>query len=114
MTMLNLALAFVLELCALAALSLWGAHTGELAAGSLVAVVLAAAAPLLAVAVWGTLVAPKAAIALPAGTKLVLACLIFAAAAAGLAAAGSPDLGIALFAAFALNRAALALFGPKA
>jgi hypothetical protein len=53
----NLALRFLLELCLLAALAVWGAQAG----GSVVAdVALPGLAPVPAAAVWGMFVAPRA------------------------------------------------------
>ena len=52
-----LALRFLLELCALAALAYWGATVD---ASTVVRVILAVVTPLLAAVVWGTWVAPRA------------------------------------------------------
>jgi hypothetical protein len=64
----NLAVKFLLELAALALLAYWGAVVGS----GVVAVVLAAAAPLLMVAVWGTFAAPRAAHRLPDTVRIPL------------------------------------------
>jgi hypothetical protein len=107
---LNEALAFVLELCALAALAVWGAHTGGTAA---VKIVLAVAAPLLAAVVWGRFVAPRAPVKLSSGWKFAIACVVFAAATAGLIDAGHTVLGIVLAAAFLANRLILMALGER-
>ncbi len=100
MTALNLALAFVLELAALAALAVWGVHADG--------VVLGVAAPLLAAVLWGALIAPNAAVTLSGRMRFALACVVFACASAGLIDARHTGLGIALAVAFLANRAALA------
>ena len=53
----NLALRFLLELCALAAVAYWGSRVSS---DSAVNVVAAIAAPLALAALWGTFLAPKA------------------------------------------------------
>src|SRR5690349_2602640 len=98
----NLALRFLLELCALAALAFWGYHAGT---GWVARIGLAVGAPLLAAIVWGAFVAPKATIAVPGPARLALELAVFGAAAAGLYAAGHPALAWALGLAFAINRA---------
>ncbi len=53
----NLALRFLLELCALGLLSYWGFKTG----GGLIAkILLGICAPLMAAVVWGVFVSPQA------------------------------------------------------
>jgi hypothetical protein len=53
----NLALKFLLELAAFAAFAVWGADVGSGA----IAVILAVAAPLVAVLLWGRFAAPRSA-----------------------------------------------------
>lgn len=65
--MANLALAFLLELCLLAALGYWGNHTGQ---SMLMRWLLMIGVPLLLAVVWGVFLAPKSAVALPNGVKL--------------------------------------------
>jgi uncharacterized protein DUF2568 len=72
----NEALQFVLELCMLAALAVWGATVN---------VAVAIAAPLAAVAVWGVWLAPRSERRLPASTRIPLQVVLFALAAAALA-----------------------------
>ena len=55
--MANLALAFLLELCALAAFAWWGYQTGQ---GTLAKIALAVGAPLVVAVFWGLFVAPRA------------------------------------------------------
>jgi hypothetical protein len=103
----NLALAFLLELCALAALAIWGAKTGS-GAG---AVVLAIAAPAAMAVVWGAFLSPRAAFPLHGPGKFIAATVVFALAAAALATTGSEIWGFALVFAFVLNQAMLAALG---
>ena len=87
----NLALRFLLELCALGALGYWGFETG----GGLIAEIgLGIGAPLVAAVVWGTFLSPRAPIQLPWGVVLVLQALVFASAAAGLVATGHRSLAV--------------------
>jgi Protein of unknown function (DUF2568) len=97
MMQINDGLAFLLELAALAALAVWGAHTDG--------VVLAIAAPVAAAIFWGTFVAPKAAVTIPAPGRHVLACVVLIVAGAALVSAGSTALGVALAVAGVANRA---------
>lgn len=81
----NLALAFLLELCALAALGYWGFTQNT---GWLLKIILGIGTPVIAAFVWGFFVAPKATYVLPAFYKELLALAIFAIAALALYAAG--------------------------
>jgi cytochrome b len=83
----NLALRFLLELSALAALGYWGAHLG---AGLPLRIGLALAAPLAAALAWGAVVSPKARVRATAPTRLATELAIFGAAGWALAAAGQP------------------------
>ena len=75
---LNLGLRFVLELCLLVALGVWGFSEN---------VVLGIAAPLAAAVVWGLWIAPKASRRLRDPARLVVELVLFGAAGAALAAA---------------------------
>ncbi|MGH8826606.1 MAG: YrdB family protein [Jiangellaceae bacterium] len=96
----NLAVRFVLELCALTALGYWGARTGSPA---LAAVGLAIATPLLAATLWGLFVAPKARFDIPV-VRWVVELGVFAGAAAGLAAVDRTGLAVTLLVVYAVNR----------
>jgi len=97
----NLALRFLLEVCALVALGYWGFKTG----GSLITkLALGIGAPLLAAVLWGTFVAPRAAVAVPGALRLVLELGVFGSAAAALYAAGRPALAWALGLVYVVNR----------
>jgi hypothetical protein len=110
MKALNEALAFILELCALAALAVWGAHTGGTTA---IKILLAVAAPLAAAIAWGRFVAPRAPVTLSSVRKFAIACVVFAAATAGLIDAGHAVLGIVLAVAFLANRLILMALGER-
>src|SRR5918997_3472095 len=88
----NLALRFLLELCALAALGYWGFKKGT---SLIVKIGLGLGAPLLAAVLWGTFVAPRAPIPPPGLLRLILELVVFGSAAA-LYAAGRPTLAWAL------------------
>lgn len=103
----NLAVRFIVELCALAALAYWGSRTGgepgvRLAAGI--------GAPLLAALIWGTFVVPKSAVQLPAPVTVILGLGILALAAAALASAGRPILATAFAVIVVINAALLSVW----
>ncbi|MGP7997039.1 MAG: DUF2568 domain-containing protein [Streptosporangiaceae bacterium] len=102
----NLAVKFLLELAAFAALAYWGASTGHGA----VRVVLAIAAPVAAIVVWSLCCAPRARwrLAIPARVPLELA--VFGLAAGGLAAAGGVTLAIIFGAIVVVNSVLLTVF----
>lgn len=102
----NLAVKFLLELAAFAALAYWGASTGHGAW----AVLLAIAAPVAAVIVWALFCAPRARRRLPAPARVPLELSVFGLAAAGLAAAGSVQLAITFGIMVVLNSALLTVF----
>jgi Protein of unknown function (DUF2568) len=86
----NLALRFLLELCALAALGYWGWTSGSGATRWLLA---AAGVGAMAV-VWGLFLAPKRRIDLSGPVRLAIEFVVFGAAAAALAATGHTALAI--------------------
>lgn len=86
-----MALRFLLELCALGALSYWGFKTGG---GALAKIGLGIGVPLVAAAVWGTFLSPQAPVQVFGLLVLLLQVLIFGAAAAGLLATGHPTLAL--------------------
>lgn len=98
----HLSLAFLLELCMLAALVAWGIHTGD---GTGAKVALGVGAPLLAAVVWGLFMAPRAVIKIPLPAHLALYLVIFGVAALALAAAGYPTLAWLLAILAALSKA---------
>jgi hypothetical protein len=96
----NLALRFVLELCALAALAYWGAQTDG---PSYTRIGLAITAPLLAATLWGLFVSPKAPVDIPA-VRWVVELAVFGSAVVALAAAGNSGLAAALLVVYVFNR----------
>jgi hypothetical protein len=102
----NLALRFVLELCALAALVYWGFHASQAA---LVKVALGIGLPFLAAAAWGTFRVPddpgRAPVAVPGKVRLLLELAFWGCATAALAAAGQVTLAWIFGVAVALNNA---------
>ena len=97
----NLALRFVLELAALAALAYWGWG---------VTWVLAIAAPAAWIALWATFGSPKARVTLPTPQRIVFEAVVFGVAAVALWAAGQEVWAVVLFAAWAANKAVLTAF----
>jgi hypothetical protein len=87
----NLALRFLLELCALGALGYWGFKTGNV---TITKIVLGVGAPLVAAVVWGIFVSPQAPVQLPGVLVLILQVLVFGSAAAGLVATGHRTLAL--------------------
>jgi hypothetical protein len=91
----NLAIRFLLELSALAALAVWGFRTGDSLA---LKILLGIGVPLLAAAAWGTFRVDgdpnKAPVRVPGPLRLLLELAVFGGATAGLYAAGFPTLAL--------------------
>jgi len=102
----NLAIRFLLELCALASLGYWGF---QLDRGWTLNILAGIGAPLLAAVAWGLFVSPKASVPLPGQWSPVPEIAVFGAAAAALYAAGRPALCRLLLAVWAVNKLALYL-----
>jgi hypothetical protein len=98
----NLALKFLLELCAIAGLAYWGATVDE----GVVAVVVAVLAPALFIVLWGRFAAPRSAHRLPLRPRMVFELGLFALAAVALVVAGSALLAV-VFAVLVVGNAAL-------
>jgi hypothetical protein len=96
----NLALAFLLELCALGAFGYWGFKTGS---ATFSKVGLGIGAPLLAAVVWGVFVAPRAAVPVPELLRFVIQALFFGLAALSLTATGHRTLAGAFVAIVVVN-----------
>jgi hypothetical protein len=103
----NLALAFLLELCLLAALAFWGFRAGN---GPLARAGLGIGAPLLMAVLWGILMAPRAPVQLPGALHLALALVLFGLGVAALFAAGQLRLAVIFAVAIVLNQLLLALW----
>ena len=106
--MSNLAVAFLLELCALAALGYWGFQVGS---GTLAKVALGVGVPLLTAVVWGLFIAPQAVVPVPYAISQVLSILVFGLAVAGLAVTGHPTWAWVLGVAIAVNLALVQILG---
>jgi len=101
---LNLGLRFVLELCMLVALGIWGFSEN---------IVLGIAAPLAAAVVWGLWIAPKAKRRLRDPARLAIELLLFGAAAAALAAADHAVSAAVFLAAVALSEVLMLAWGQR-
>jgi hypothetical protein len=103
----NLALAFALELCALAALCYWGFWVGG---GPVAKLVLGIGAPVCAAVLWGLFAAPRALVSVPLlalGTKL----LVFGSATLALYATGHRTLAV-VFAVLVIANTIMVRIGP--
>jgi hypothetical protein len=101
---LNLGLRFVLELCMLVALGIWGFSES---------IVLGIAAPVAAAVVWGAWIAPKATRRLHDPARLAIELLLFGAAGAALAAAGHAIAAAIFLAAVALSEVLMVAWGQR-
>ncbi len=86
----NLTLAFLLELCALAALCYWGFRAGG---GPVTRTALGLGAPLLAAVLWGLFAAPRAPVSVPLA-RLGVQVVVFGSATLALYATGHRLLAI--------------------
>ena len=102
MRTLSLALKFLLELAAFAGLAYWGAHTGSGAAS----VLLAVAAPALAIALWAVFAAPRSERRLATPARVPFELGVFGVAAVSLLVAGAAVAAV-LLAVLSLVSAAL-------
>lgn len=96
----NLALRFILELCALAAFAYWGVQIGK----GPIKTVLSVGAPVAAAMIWAAFGSPKASFPLTGWLHLALEALLFGGAAAALYAAGKPSLAAVYAVTAAVNR----------
>lgn len=103
----NLALRFLLELCALAALGYWRFQIGRGPTKFL----LGLGVPLLSAIVWGMSVSPKAQVHVPEPFRFVLALVILGLAAVALAAAGRPVLASILAVLVGVNSILMYVWG---
>ncbi|HEY6526909.1 MAG TPA: DUF2568 domain-containing protein [Solirubrobacteraceae bacterium] len=102
----NLGVKFLLELAAFAAFAWWGGTVGH----GVVSVVIAIAAPALAVVVWGRWAAPRAPRRLAVARRVPLELAVFALAAVAIGTV-SVIAGVVLAVAVAINAALLTAFG---
>jgi hypothetical protein len=103
----NLGLAFLLELAALAAFSWWGFHASG---ANWLNVVLGVGAPVVAAIVWGLFAAPRAKYQLSTVSTFAVKVIVFGAATAALIASGQLVIGI-VFAAVVIANTALIRVG---
>ncbi len=103
----NLALAFLFELCALAALAFWGFHAGQELP---VKIALGIGAPVLAALVWGAFAAPRAMLQVPAVLRYLVMLLVFGSAIAALVLAGQSLLAWIFAGLVVANRLLIALW----
>lgn len=97
----NLAIRFLLELCALASLGYWGFQVGKSAYTKFV---FGIGSPLLLAILWGTFIAPKASLKLPEPYRFMLEFVIFGAASFALYFVDKTILAIILGMVFIINR----------
>lgn len=106
--MANLALAFLLELCLLAALGYWGYHTGQ---STLMRWLLMIGVPLVMAVVWGIFLAPKSAVALPHGVKLAGKFVAFVIGVLALVAVGQSTLATIFAIIVVINMGLIVIWG---
>jgi hypothetical protein len=104
----NLALRFLLELCALGALGYWGFKTGN---AVITKIVLGVGVPLVAAVVWGTFVSPQAPVQLPGLLVLILQVLVFGSAAASLVVTGHRTLALVFVVIVVINAILIYVWG---
>ena len=97
---INLALAFLLELCMLAALGYWGFTLDQ---GLAVRVGAGLGLPILAAVIWGMWMAPRASNRLAEPWHLIAELIMFGLAIAALYAAGRPWLALTFGLVYAIN-----------
>ena len=106
----NLALRFLLELCALGSLGYWGVQRGTSVA---LKVILAILLPLAMAVLWGTFVAPKALLGGTRALRLLLGLLVFFVAAAAIISTGHARLGWMFGAVALVNTVLTYAWGPQ-
>jgi hypothetical protein len=89
MKLANLAVRFLLELCALAAMGYWGYRTGN---GHVMKIIMCVGAPLIAAVAWGVFVSPKASIPTTGWLHLLLELCFFGSAVVALNTTGHKSL----------------------
>jgi len=88
--MLNLAVAFLLELCMLVAVGYWGFKTQS---SWVLKILFGIGLPVLIAVLWGTFLAPRATRPLSGASFLTLELILFSTGAFALFASGKPTLG---------------------
>jgi len=98
----NLALAFLLELVAIASFAYWGFTVSD---STILNIVLGIGTPIVAIVLWGIFAAPKSERRLKGSAYLIFKVVFFVLAIAALIAAGSVTLGVIFAVVFAVNTA---------
>lgn len=104
----NLAIRFLLEVCALLALGYFGFRVGH---GLAIRFIIGLGAPLLAATLWALFVAPEASIAAPDALRFAVELAVFGSAAVALYRSGQPKLAIAFTLVATVNRILMTLWG---
>lgn len=104
----NLAIRFLLEMCALVALGYFGFRIGH---GPVARFIIGLGAPLLAATVWALFVAPNASIAAPDAVRFALELAVLGSAAAALYRSGQPKQAIAFALIATVNRILMTIWG---
>lgn len=105
-----LAVRFALELCAVAAVAVWGWQLVDPIALKVLLSLLAAA---VVIAVWGTFVSPRARYPVPDPAWLIIEVLVFLAAALALLAVQDLIGGLVLLAVYGIDVAVLTVLGER-
>jgi hypothetical protein len=106
MRALSLALKFLVELAAFAAFAYWGASVGS----GVTSVVLAIAAPALAIVLWGLFAAPRSERRLATAPRVAFELTVFGLAIVGLLVAGARVAAVVLAVVVAVSTALLTFF----
>jgi hypothetical protein len=103
----NLAVSFILELCALGALAYWGFNASD---NTLVQLILGVGAPLIMIVIWGIYLAPRSSRRFKEPVLSVAKLIVFGLAGAALAAAGQTTAAAVFLAAVVVNLALAAVW----
>jgi len=109
MAALNDVLRFALELAGIASLAVWGWAVGG---DGPLRFVLAVAAPLVLIVIWGLLIAPKARSPLPPTARMLVGSALLLLASGGLWLAGYREIAAVLSVANVVNTALFLVLGP--
>ena len=103
----NLALRFILELCALGAVGYWGIYTGN---GKIMKIVLGIGSPILLGVVWGVFGSPNAAVKLTMTWHILLEMIVFGIPAVALYFTGKPQIAFIYGMVVVINRILMAVW----
>lgn len=105
--LVNLAVSFILELCALFIFGYWGYTTGQ---GMLAKIVLSIAGPAVFVVVWGLFMAPASSRRLREPWRFIVELVLFGLATIALYSTGLRDWAIVFAAIYAINKILLIIW----